>query len=140
MPDGSKLKVTEQDEAPPQQRARPPVKKPKVFQNVQDLLPPVPKPQKPKNYLDEIRQERRKENKAQNMSSEWEQIKNNKHLDERDKMEMIIKQTHKIENQARLMEQKAQILKQPNINEEVDDLYIQSIKAKIAILDEIQQN
>ncbi|CAD8136710.1 unnamed protein product [Paramecium pentaurelia] len=92
-------------------------------------LPPKPKTT---DYLQQLRQQR----KAQvNMEDQWEKIIENKGLENEQKVQNVLNNVQKLEQKAKEREKLALINRDLQAEEEANNLYIASIRAKLAILE-----
>eukprot|EP00357_Protocruzia_adherens_P002870 CAMPEP_0115011188 /NCGR_PEP_ID=MMETSP0216-20121206/23822_1 /TAXON_ID=223996 /ORGANISM="Protocruzia adherens, Strain Boccale" /LENGTH=538 /DNA_ID=CAMNT_0002379665 /DNA_START=107 /DNA_END=1723 /DNA_ORIENTATION=+ len=100
------------------------------------------------DYLREIRDKRERDEKdgiTKNYNDmKWETDLENNHLSKEEKLAKIKQKTDLIEGKARRNEDLLKISKGVNekdlkVSEEVSDMYVESIKAKLALLDQLQQ-
>ncbi|CAK55836.1 unnamed protein product (macronuclear) [Paramecium tetraurelia] len=92
-------------------------------------LPPKPKTT---DYLQQLRQQR----KVQvNMEDQWEKIIENKGLENEQKVQNVLNNVQRLEQKAKEREKLALINRDLEAEEEANNLYIASIRAKLAILE-----
>ena len=100
-----------------------------------------------KKYLyKELKANREKEKKNKfdefgKVDENWQKVIKNKKIESKEKVGLILKETKKLEDTAKNRELITHVtsLNRTNIEEEINALYIDSIKAKIAILDNLNQ-
>ncbi|CAD8141989.1 unnamed protein product [Paramecium octaurelia] len=117
------------------QENRPPKPMAKKLQKVVEKIEkPSELPPKPKttDYLQQLRQQR----KVQvSMEDQWEKIIDNKGLENEQKVQNVLNNVQKLEQKAKEREKLALINRDIQAEEEANNLYIASIRAKLAILE-----
>ncbi|CAD8052090.1 unnamed protein product [Paramecium sonneborni] len=114
------------------QENRPPKPIAKKLQKIVDKPPELPPKPKTTDYLQQLRQQR----KVQvNIEDQWEKIIENKGLENEQKVQNVLNNVQKLEQKAKEREKLALLNRDVQAEEEANNLYIASIKAKLAILE-----
>ncbi|KAL4460323.1 hypothetical protein ABPG74_000074 [Tetrahymena malaccensis] len=118
-----------------------PVKQPKQFKPPAIEEPPKPPQKKYQvDYIQELRKNREEQEKKVGKKSkleDWEKYKYDPSLSSNEKYKFILQSANRLEHNAKLKELRSNNNNDFDAQEQANNLYIDSIKAKLALLDNI---